>query len=206
MGLRYVGWSQRCFCCWGAAAMKTKFVLCVLMGNTGAIWVSFLGGRWPLLCREVVSWALQRWDSCRNVLLSPIISTDVLWSLCLCPYSAKKVALVDGPGLGWFWRSNLLQWLKCCRCGCLAERKLLPYDSAVAALAFFCCLKTKATEIKEIPNSEVSGLQIFEGREEKHCWEKASASLVCYIFGPLGTCGPPWLCSEQRRFPWKHHL
>lgn len=28
------------------------------------------------------------------------ISMDVLWSLGLYPHSAKKVALVDGPGLG----------------------------------------------------------------------------------------------------------
>ena len=44
-------------------------------------------------------------EHCSSVVAAGIcclerISADVLWSLGLCPHSAKEVALVDGPGLG----------------------------------------------------------------------------------------------------------
>lgn len=79
MGLRSVGCSQHCFNCWIAAAMRSRFVHCVLMGNTGGIQICCLGEDDHCCVRRL---ALEHCSSVVDAGICPEhISGNVLWSL-----------------------------------------------------------------------------------------------------------------------------
>lgn len=79
IGLRSVGCSQDCFNCWVAAAVRTRFVQCVLMRNTGGIWICCPGEDGHHCVRRL---ALEHCSSVVDAGICPEhISGNVLWSL-----------------------------------------------------------------------------------------------------------------------------
>lgn len=88
-----------------------------------------------------------------------------------------------------FWRPDLLQWRKSCRCGCGCEKTdafLLCCGCAHSLLLVKGKSKSEVKGVKpKLQNFWSAELQTSGGTEQKRCWEKASVSLVCDdSFGP----------------------